>query len=122
MRGAFDEPGRWTGLCENFVRLRDEARQYGMEQHWRSLVDATRNGAAPIDDWTEFTGELAARRDEEQDFSWREGERVTSVRLEPAATGYVCPAGLCRRTSAPFPGAAAPRCPLLDKEMTELVR
>jgi hypothetical protein len=119
-RSAVDEPARWGNICEHFGQLRDDAVQYGMERRWRSLVDATRRGTAAIEDWVEFEAELAMLHDAEEDFSWRHGEPVTALRIEPVATGYGCPGGICRRTAAPFPAGDVPRCALLDKKMVEV--
>ncbi|MFC6087833.1 hypothetical protein [Saccharothrix lopnurensis] len=118
-RGAGDESLLWSGMCERFATLAQEARRYGRDAWWDRVVASSRRGSADVRDARALLADLAELRGHLLDFGGRDGEwPVTSAR-DAAHDAHACPTRLCRRRSVAPPGAPAPRCALLDRPMTD---
>jgi hypothetical protein len=122
-RGPYgDRMAAWARICDEFPETRDRAVQFQCEQRLDALVESVRRGEWRIVLWHALLGEIADRAADQRLMTWRDLGQPAAAwpsALDPDGIGFVCPEGRCSRRAAASIGER-PRCPLLDRDMTDL--
>jgi len=118
-RNGGDAADGWAAVCADFGRTRTEAGEAGLTRRWQRLVDSTRRGQSPLDDWVELIADIAEYQGDEDDFATRRGQ-LAKMRVEADIHrngGFRCPKSLCGRRVVAAASGKAPRCELLGEAM-----